>query len=232
MLLVGCGQPEVQPLTFNQVLWQDGEASLYRIIVDGDEYAGTVRYDITRDDAVDGTDGWTIRREVVARGDNEIAEVKTTGPYLKPFSADLSRTNSQGTETVSTRYRNGQVDMQLTTAGDVADPLQKDIPSDARDQRTILMMARLLPLASNYSVRFNSYLPVADLLDRVTLTVRKQEEVDVPAGSFNTWRVDLDTGDSEVTAWIGVDPPDPLVKYNDSRSRGTYELLEFLPKGE
>lgn len=225
--LSGCGQPEVQPLIFAGAPWQDGEVSLYRIVDDGDEFAGTMRFDISQAD-----DGWTVRREIVARGDNEIVLVETTGDTLKPSAADLTRIGPAGTESVKTTYSGAQVDMELTTVQDVTTYQRSQIPSDARDQRTILMMLRALPLDTRYAVRFNSYLPVADLLDRVTLVVRAQEEVDVPAGRFDTWKVELDTGDSDTTAWIGVEAPYPLVKYEDSRSGAGYELMEFTPAGE
>jgi hypothetical protein len=223
LVLSACGTPEIQALTYNPPPWQDGEVSIYAI-TDEDDYAGTARYDITRTD-----DGWTVRREIVARGDNEIVTVTTTGDTLRPAASTMERTNSQGTESVNTTYSGSQVDMELTTSREVTTYQRETIPSDARDQRTVLMMLRLLPLEGRYAARFNSYLPVADLLDRVTLSVREREEVTVPAGTFDAWRVNLDTGDSEVDAWIGVDAPYPLVKYVDSRSRGTFELMEFVP---
>lgn len=226
-VLAACGQPDVQPLTFAGAPWQDGEVSLYRVIDDDDEFAGTLRFDINRAD-----DGWTVRREIVARGDNEIVVVETAGENLKPSAADLTRMGAAGTESVKTTYAGSQVDMELTTVQDVTTYQRSQIPSDARDQRTMLMLLRMLPLEERYSVRFNSYLPVADLLDRVTLVVRTREEIDVPAGRFDTWKVELDTGDSSTTAWIGVDTPRPLVKYQDSRSGASYELMELMPTGE
>ncbi|MCB9158943.1 MAG: DUF3108 domain-containing protein [Caldilineaceae bacterium] len=187
---------------------------------------GTIRYDITR-----AGDGWTVRRETVTHGDNEIVEVTTAGDTLRPLTATMTRSDERGTESVNTTFSGSQVDMELTTVEDVTTYQRENIPSDARDQRTVLMMARMLPLAARYAVRFNSYLPVADLLDRVTLTVSGREEVTVPAGTFDTWRVKLDTGDSEVDAWIGTDAPYPLVKYTDTRTGGMFELMEFTPGG-
>lgn len=224
LLLSACGTPEVQPLLFDPPPWDDNEVSIYAITDVNGEYAGTARYDITQEG-----EGWTVRREIVAHGDTELVTVTTSSPTLRPATADLVRTNARGTESVKTTYSGSQVDMELTTVQDVTTYQREQIPSDARDQRTVLMMVRLLPLEAQYAVRFNSYLPVADLLDRVTLTVRGRDEVTVPAGTFSAWRVRLDTGDSEVDAWIGVEPPHPLVKYTDSRSGGTFELMEFSP---
>ncbi len=70
---------------------------------------------------------------------------------------------------------------------------------------------------------------MAGLLDRVTVQVLKAETVDVPAGRFDTWLVELDTGDSESQAWYSQAAPYPLVKFVDGRSGGLYELASFAP---
>lgn len=232
LALAACGQPEVQPLLFGEAPWQNGEISLYKVTdIDGN-FAGNARFDITRGGSNPAADGWSIRREIVAHGDTEIALVETFGPNLRPLVASLERTNGQGREFVTSTYDSGQVDMELTTVNDVTTYQRESIPSDARDQRTILMMARMLPLERRYAVRFNSYLPVADLLDRVTLAVKGEEDISVPAGTFNTWRLELDTGNSTSDVWIAVDAPNQLVKFVDGRSGGTFELMEYTPGTE
>lgn len=230
LLLSACSaNPEVQPFKYGAVPWADGEVSLYQITDVNDDYAGTARYDITAGGRHVTPDDWTIRREIVAHGDNEIVVVEAMDMGLRPKYAMLVRANADGSERVETTYTGSQVDMKLTTVRDVTTYQRSSIPSDARDQRTILMLARLLPLANGYATRFNSYLPVADLLDRVTLQVVKREEINVPAGAYDTWRLRFDVGDSKTEAWIGVEPPFPLVKYVDGRSRGAFELMEFRP---
>ena len=74
---------------------------------------------------------------------------------------------------------------------------------------------------------------VVALLVAAVITVNRTGagRATVPAGTFDTWRVKLDTGDSEVEAWIGTDAPHPLVKYTDTRTGGMFELMEFTPGG-
>ena len=229
VMLAGCSGAvqEVQPFIYGEIPWSDGEVSLYEITDVNGDYAGTARYDLIKGGPAVGPDGWTFRREIVAHGDNEIVVVEVTDKGLRPKNAMLVRTNDDGTERVETTYDQSQVDMKLTTVRDVTTYQRSTIPSDARDQRTILTLARLLPLENGYATRFNSYLPVADLLDRVTLQVVKREQIDVPAGTFDTWRVRLDVGDSRTDAWLGAEAPYPLVKFEDGRSGGTFELMEF-----
>ena len=132
-------------------------------------------------------------------------------------------------ERVATSYDHGVADLELTNKQDVTTYQRVNIPSDARDQRTLLMLVRVLPLAQGYVTRLNTFLPVMPLLDRVTVTVTGDERVNTPAGSYDAWRLELDTGDSTTQAWIGVEAPYPLIKYVDGRNGGTFELAEYWP---
>ena len=224
LLLTACGAPEPQPLVLNEEPWADGEVSIYRVTDRDGDPAGIMRTDINSGQLRSGERGWLIRREVDAEGDLEIVAVEASLGKLLPEHAMLIRIDADGTERVATVYDKGQINMTLTTKANNTTYQRSSAPTDARDERTILLMARMLPLAEGYSVRFNSYLPVADLLDRVTLQVIKREEVAVPAGLFDAWLIELDNGYRTTRAWIGADPPHPLVKYEDGRSKALFEL--------
>ena len=225
--LAACGEPQVQPLIFGEAPWQSGETSTYAITDLNGDFAGTLQFGIQTQPLAGGEAGWTLRRETIAQGDREVVTVEMDDNTYLPRTTDLERTTPAGVERVSTVYANGQVDMTLTTVQDVTTYERNQIPSDARDQRSVLMLLRTLPLEQGYAVRLNSFLPVANLLDRVTVNVTKQEEVTVPAGTFDTWVVELDTGNSETRAWIGVEAPYPLVKFTESRNGGLFELESF-----
>jgi hypothetical protein len=230
IFLAGCGgQPDVQPFTYNEPPWMAGEVSLYQISEKGDEIVGTVRVDMISGGRYVELEDWTIRREIVTPGDTEIAAVEATSSGLRPKAATLIRTRAEGNEMVFAQYDQGQVDMQLTTVDNNTTPQRVNIPSDARDQRTILQLARMLPLDEDYATRFNSYLPVADQQDRVTLQVVGRDEVEVPAGTFDAWRVELEGDSRQTEAWISVDAPFPLIKYREGRNGPLFELLEYTP---
>lgn len=224
-LLAACGAPAPQPLIFGAAPWSDGEASVYRVTDVNGAYAGTARYDLTRLDEAT----WNLRRETSAQGTQEIVVVDMSVGEYRPSLATMVRIDSRGTEQVRTTYSGSEANLELTSKQNITTYQRVSIPSDARDQRSLVMLVRALPLAADYATRLNSFLPIVPVLDRVTLSVRGQEEVQVPAGTFEAWKVRLDTGDSETLLWVGVDAPHPVVKYVDGRNRGTYELLEFHP---
>lgn len=223
--VVGCGSPEPQPLIFNAAPWQSGESSEYRLTDINGAYAGTARYDWI----ALGTDGWSLRREINAQGVQEIVAVDVRAPDYRPIQATVVRMDANGTEQVRAAYAGADVNLELTTKQNITTFERMRIPSDARDQATLAMLVRALPLAERYATRLNVFLPVVGQLDRVTVSVLQREQVTTPAGTFETWAVHLETPTSETDVWIGAQAPFPLVKFIDSRNGGTFELSSFTP---
>ena len=226
VLLAGaCSQPEIQALTFGDVPWQDGEVSSYRVTAVDKQYAGTARYDMT----LSAENVWNLRREITAQGTQEIVAVEMRLPGFRPSQATLVRMDNDGVEQVRTTYDQGQVDLELTTKLNVTTLQRVNVPSDVRDQRTLLMLLRALPLAPNYAVQINSFLPVVPLLERVTVVGKGQEQVTVPAGQFDAFHVVVEGKEVKTEAWIGVDAPHPLLRYVDGFNGATFDLLEYVP---
>ena len=222
-LITGCSSPEIQPLEFGPAPWQAGEQSVYSVDDVHGNPAGTAEFVISR-----GTDGgWLIQRVITAQGITEEVFVDVEEAGYRPRTSDLTRTDDSGRERVQTTYDGGQADLKLTSKQDVTTYQVIDIPSDARDQRTLPMLVRCLPLQQDYATRLNSFLPIVPLLERVTVTLVKQEPVEVPAGKFNTWLVELANGDIKTRAWIDVQAPHALVKFFDGRNRSTFQLTGF-----
>lgn len=224
-MLSGCGQPEIQPLIFNAAPWQSNEISTYELTDLNGNYAGTARYDLTR---IEG-DLWNLRREINSQGTQEIVAVDMGTTGFRPAQSTLIRMAREGTEVVSTTYSGTAANLELTTKQNITTYERISIPSDAREQATLIMLLRALPLAENYAVRLNIFWPVTGLLDRVTAKVIRQEQLTTPAGVYDTWYVQMETPNSETQAWIATEAPYPVVKFIDSRNGGTFALSDFQP---
>lgn len=227
LLLVAACQPTTQSLRIAAIPWADGETSSYRITDIEGNFAGNATIALTAGAATVEGDGWTMRREILAQGDQEVVVVEMRSPSLRPSLSTLVRLIGQGRQQVKATYSSGQVDMELTTAQDVTTYERVNIPSDARDQRTLIQLVRALPLTDDYATQVNSFLPVANLLERVTVVVIGREAVTVPTGSYESWHVELRTSDSTSQLWVGVEAPYLLLKFIDDRSGATYELQEY-----
>jgi hypothetical protein len=151
-----------------------------------------------------------------------------TGGGYGPVKSYLTRTDDSGTQKVEAVKDRAQVDIALTDRTGATTYQRVSVPSDIRDERTLLTLARSLPLAEKYATRINSFLPIVGIVETVTVEVRKREQVTVPAGEYDTWLVDFSTPDRTTQAWIGVDAPHPVVKFIDARSKGMFELTEFV----
>lgn len=49
--------------------------------------------------------------------------------------------------------------------------------------------------------------------------MRGQEQVEVPAGAFNTWLVEITTDQGTQSIWYQVDAPHTLVQYDNGTTR-------------
>ncbi len=227
-LFAGCSRPAPVALIFNPAPWQDGETHTFRVTdVDGNR-AGVATYAITAGAAADDEAMWSLLRTIQTQGDTEMTTTKVSAAGFRPASSYLERSNAAGTETVDAQYNGPAVDMVLTTRAAVQTNQRIETPSDVRETATLPMIVRALPLAAGYATQLNAFLPVAGLLDRVTVSVVGDEEVTVPAGAYDAWIVTLDTGDATSRLWIAKAAPYPLVKYIDGRNRATFELESYV----
>lgn len=225
-VLGACGPGEIQPLTFQPAVWSDGEVSEYSVTDVNGNYAGTLRFDIVRGD---GEDAWHIRREIAAQGTQEIIAVDVEGSGFRPQSADQIRSSNQGQEQVRTQYEGTSAHLELTTRQDITTFERISIPSDVRDEMTLLMLVRALPLDQNYATRLNVFTPIQGSMERMTVSVQGREEVETPAGSYETWRITLEGRErsQRIQMWVAIEEPHPVVKFIDGRNRGTFEITGF-----
>lgn len=221
----GCGNTvEVQPLRFNPPVWQDGEQSIYTVTDVENKFAGTMEIELRAGGLNDGP-GWTVFREI-SSSTKEVVTIQVN-ERLRPQNSVLERIDDTGREMVRTTYAGSQTDIELTNKRNMLSYERMSLPTNVYDQRTLLPFARSLPLESGYATQLNSFLPITGSLERVQLRVVDRESVTVPAGTFETWKLELNSQIAEVEAWIGVAAPFPLVKFIDSRNRATIELQEF-----
>ena len=222
--LTACSAAQPQPLIFGEPVWADGETSAYRVTNREDRIVGTATFQVGQR-VEDG--GWTLTREINDAGVSELATIEMQPVGYRPLQSHLVRTFGGGKQVVEAQFEGAQVDIALTNRQGATVYQRVQVPSDIRDERTLLLIVRSLPLAQGYATRINSFLPVAGKMERVAVQVRRSESVTVPAGSFDTWVVELKSNDRTTKAWVAQAAPFPVVKFIDGRSQATFELTGF-----
>ncbi len=231
LLLAGCA-PKPQALRLGEPVWQDGEAHQFAVLDKDGQGVGTARFRIQAGGENAGPQGWTFVREISAAGVFETVQVEVSMPGYRPIHSQLHRTiQDEGSEAVEAAFQGSTVQLTLTNRQQVTTYEQVNVPSDIRDERTLPMIVRTLPLEPGYAAQINSFLPVAGALESVMVQVKKQERLTVPAGDFDTWLVELKYPKSTTRLWIGQASPHPLVKLENGLSGATFALEVYAPGG-
>ncbi len=125
-----------------------------------------------------------------------------------------------GEEEIKMSKKNGQKE-EITTA-----PLPEP-PYFDNEQLTLLV--RTLPLEAGWKGKVRLFVPATAQTATINFEVVRREEVTVPAGMYDCYVVELMKLGQ--WAWVGVEPPCPLVKYVDESAGTISELVEYYPGG-
>ena len=96
---------------------------------------------------------------------------------------------------------------------------------DAYDNESALWLWRTLDLSEGYDARYVSVSAVTQRQITVRLTVARTERIEVPAGAFDVWRLQVRSGRATRVAWVAVDPPHQLVQWDNGSE--IFRLLSY-----
>jgi hypothetical protein len=228
LVLAACGRPETQPLLFGAAPWRAGEISSYTITDKDGGPAGLAQY-IFSDTALEGG-GWQMERIINAQQMQESVIVRMEANGFRPVESNLVRTGSNGEETVDALFDGAEVNLTLNTKLNIMTVQRAQVTSDVRENASLLMLLRAMPLARGYATVINTFVPIAGQMDRVRVFVTGEETLTVPAGAYPVWTLELESADGAVTkAWIGKEAPYQLVQFTDGRNNATFALTDLVP---
>jgi hypothetical protein len=95
------------------------------------------------------------------------------------------------------------------------------------DNESSLFIWRTLPFADEYVASYYTVLASQNTQLVVTLHARGKEEVTVPAGTFQCWKLEVETDNRLQVVWIADTPERPVVRYDNSRQ--IFELTSYEP---
>lgn len=89
------------------------------------------------------------------------------------------------------------------------------MPEHAYDNDTSLFLWRTVPFEEGYQARYVTVITNRRNRQTVEITVRGRERVEVAAGSFNAWRVEIRTANARQVAWYADTASRTLLRYDN-----------------
>ncbi len=216
--LAGCRQsPQVQL----RVPWKPGETSVLRLEQKG-QVLGTVTLHAGKED-----ENWVITSitEIASANFTERTSVVVDKDSLVPVRTDFERNAPGGVATYVALYQGNKVNInaQLPEGAQNVDVRLPSQPYYDNEQFTMLL--RAMPLKEGWKGTFNVIVTRTAGKTQLTVEVVGKEAVRTETGEFVCWKVDIKgIGQS---AWIEVESPNRLVKYENKGAATVLTLVEY-----
>jgi len=208
-----CGPAGSQGLTLGGAPWKDGERAVYDVVDRNGARLGTSTFAFLRDG-----DAWVLSAAAKVGQLDQTATVRIDAETLLPLSAEKA-IQAPGTQaTVSTAYTGAKLTIRAVVNGQER-AAALDVPAGALDNDQLLMTLRALAFAEGYEGRLVNIVAANALKVNTVVRVKGKEQVTVPAGTFETWRVELDFAQAKQYAWYRVEAPHDMVQYDNGSIR-------------
>jgi hypothetical protein len=232
-LLVACTldneELPTQDIVFSMP-WTVGEESLYSIVDDDGEPLGTGVLKIE----ADAESRLRLVQEYASPEFSDQMILVTEAQSLKPISVERVISGEEGVLRIEGRYLGGIVEVERTATEDGKEEQRTDrleVPEHAYDSASSVFLWRTMRLDEEYRAAYNNLATAVvgkPQSIRVTTRVAGRETVEVPAGIFEAWRVEIRSSGVEQTAWYATEGSRPLVKYDNGE---VVFLLESVEEG-
>jgi hypothetical protein len=114
-------------------------------------------------------------------------------------------------------------DTEILNIKTIIDKEERTIPlrldkANYYDNDSSLFLWRTLAFAQDYSVSYHTVLPNSRAIQLVTIRVLDQKEITVPAGTFQTWHLEIRGAEGiRQEAWYSTSPEHVLVQYDNTQ---------------
>lgn len=208
-----CGQ-EPQDIV-HAIPWPDQDRADY-LLFDSQtmEECGTGSLEIGRQG-----DQYELILSFEDEGNTDESTVLVDAESLRPAEVRRERTIEGETEVVEGEY---DLDEEVVRIVEITDGEERTIPrrldvESYYDNESSLFLWRTIDFAAGYEASYRAVLVNQGGTQQViTLEVVEREEVTVPAGTFDAWRVEISFADVDQVAWYADTPERPLVQYDNS----------------
>ena len=226
LLAAGCSDDSNSVISntevVSQIPWAGPEVARYHIAQDDVEGIGIL--------VLEESDGVLVLSQsfdVPEEGVTDTIVVDTDPDTIRPLTVSRVIDGPDGVRICDAQYAPSSVTVeQVGEDEERTDVLE--VPDRSYDSWADLFLWRTLDFRPGFQVSYRDVLSCSlakpELLT-VGLTVKGLETITVPAGTYDTWRLEIDSGGGTQDAWFADDESRVLVKYDNDLQ--VWELESF-----
>jgi hypothetical protein len=200
----------------SQIPWQAPETAQYRLL-QGDDVKGAGR--LTVGDEQRGSITMVQAFEIPDEEITDTIFVEASDETLRPKEVGRVIDGPEGERGCAAQYSStGNSVRVVQRAGEDERTDELDLPPEHYDTWTDLFLWRTIEFFEGNEVKYVDVLSCSlakpDLLS-IVLKVKEIEEVTVPAGTFQAWKMEIRSGGRTQKAWYADDARRTLVRYDN-----------------
>jgi len=205
----------------SDIPWPSSEEARYRLL-DGDDEKGSGVLTIdTKGGRV------TFRQAFESEDFSDEAEAVVDGVTMEPESVQRVIDGPEGKRRWEAQYE----DASVTVVQKSEDDERRDkvsVPTSSYDSWTDVFLWRTIEFRDGYESSYSDVLSATLARPQVisqTVRVKGKETVEVPAGKFEAWRLEIRSDEGSQEAWYADTATRPLVRYDNGSL--VFELLSL-----
>ncbi len=230
LLLAACAEDNIKSTDIvTRIPWPDEERATYRVLDDDGDEVGTLEMTVDPE----GADAYLLRQNFSFPGKEftNDAVVVVARADLQPLRTTYVIDGPDGVANCTAEYEGSDVTvLNEREDGERTDTL--DVPNIAYDSWSDLFIWRTIDFSQGFDIEYADIVacqaPAPPQRLAVKLDVTGGEMIEVPAGAFDTWLVEIDAGRDQ-KAWFTTDDAHILVRYDNGDQ--IFELIEYSGNG-
>jgi hypothetical protein len=149
--------------------------------------------------------------------DYDNSTVLVDSKTLKPISVHRDRSVKGKEKEIKAAYdrvKNVVTITEITKSGERPVPLR--LKDNYYDNDSSLFLWRTIPFVVGFEAAYHTIVTGSGEQQLVHIGVRRKERITVPAGTFDTWRLEIQAEGVKQVVWYADTPTHPLVQYDNS----------------
>ncbi len=206
--------PQPRGPIVTQIPWSSQEEASYSLIDDDGAEVGQGVLTIQREG-----ERFQLSQRYTSPTNTDETTAIVNATTFAPIEIERTIDGERGELHTVVNYLGGIAEIVRTSDEDNSSE-QINVPENAYDNASALFLWRTIQFSqgarSAYTNALTAELQRPSLID-VSLRVTAREEITVPAGTFDTWRVEVTLSGQRQYAWYGAEGTRPLIKYDNGQ---------------